>query len=305
MAGIPLTPRPSPLRPRPVNAPYGSAPTAPNNGTALDPVPAVPPVPTFQPAQPDPRIAQLTTVLQRNAELPPAAPNAELDRLRASLTPQHREANSFDALMSELAASGQAGGPIGDISGDPEAVSYRNARTTQARREQEAAAARGGASGEGPNSGDLTARTAQIQEASGQDIANFEGNLTGRLRTERTQHALAGAQLGLSREAADRSATQASIDSILHQQEADRNASMSVDAQNRQQQQELLNTLLNQQGRDTETGIQLTQLPGSLTASALANEMAKQDLIQKRKQTVGGYPVGTSFTRTGAARLPA
>jgi hypothetical protein len=258
------------------------------------------PRPTFQPPQPDPRIADLMTELNKNANVPQLQPNPQIDELKSKLAAP--ASSDLDALIAQI-SSGQAGASaVGNISADPQAVAYRDARTRQGWRERETAAARAGASGEGPDSGDIGARERQIAESVGQDVSAYEGNLYGQRRSDAASQALQGAQLTLARQSSDRSATQALLDVLLHQQESQRALEAGSVSEDRRTKQSLLDTLTSEDARKRDAAITDATLPLSLQSSELANAMAQQDLIQKRRQTaLGGtdYAPGTQFTATG------
>ena len=84
-----------------------------------------------------------------------------------------------------------------DVSADPQAKAFRVAKLREAEGLRAGEADRLGASGLS-GSGDFDARTAQIRESAGTDIAGYEAGLVGERRRQATEGAITGANLTLA-----------------------------------------------------------------------------------------------------------
>lgn len=185
----------------------------------------------------DPRIEQLLSALSTNSSgMPwnePEIPGPDFSGL----------ANQQSQLESTLRALQTGGVGTPNVTNDPEAVAYRAASDRATDQARQAEAERMGASGM-TGSGDSDARLAQLREAAGQDVAGFTAGLANRRREQNQAGAVSGANLSLQDLQRQMAQQQAIFGGRLEQANMRRQAAGSQ----RQQQMELLRSLLAAQG---------------------------------------------------------
>lgn len=199
-----------------------------------------------RPIERDPDVSNLLAELRANANLA----NPEIASLRAE---QAREHESALALRQRLEGLGRGEGiNVGTIAEDPEAVAFRVAQERDLQRARESEADRLAASGT-TGGGDFESRLAQLREASGEEIAGFEGALGGRRRTEAIQAAVSGANLEAQQRAARQTDLQRLMETLLEQDANNRalrlQATLNRGGEGRAGQLALLQTLLGEQTR--------------------------------------------------------
>lgn len=291
--------------------------------------------PTFAPpapSGPDPRIAALVSELSQQ---PQSTSNPRIDSVLSQIEAANRKQDSQRSRLEELSAPINIARPdlsattaqsaelrallsqllrgegidIGNVNTDPEARAYQVAKRRAAQRLRESEAARLGATGLS-GSGDFDARVAQIEEATGEDIAGFEAGLAGRRRGEAQQGAIQGATLSLSdldrqsREAEGRydrdvnleqarraglvTQTQLESDStrdelgLLNALMAQDSSERASGAQRTSQQQALLNTLMDEQAR-VDNSAQSRASQDTEMALRLAEEARTAKLFKERR----------------------
>ena len=314
----PRTPGLPPRLPGPVGVPAGQPirsgdipPTFQPPWTGINPTQAIS-------SQPDPRIARLLQELSQQASDPASAASAvTLARLRAPVevappdfTGVQAQSEKLQALIRELMAG--RGPETGPVAADPEAVAYRAAAQRSGERQREAEAARQGATGT-TGSGDFDARLAQIREATGEDIAGFEGALTGRRRQEATSTALSGANLERSelerQTQAERDRYQARL-GAAHLARQGELAAAELEASQRAggvaSRQALLQTLLGEQARvqggATETAFRTEDLRREEQMRALEEELRQQEVARGKREAENYKP--PRVTPSGGFRIP-
>lgn len=285
-------------------------------------------------SQPDPRIAELTKSL--NTPLPAASSitDPQMDQLVKTLqsqiqtaqTGQQETAQSLDALRQPVniaapdfsATDTQAQGLQGllaqlmrgegvatpNVTNDPAAMAYRVARTREAEAARRAEADRSAASGVA-GSGDFDARAAQIREATGQDIAGYEGTLANTRRGEAIQGATTAAGLQLSDLERQRQEAQSRYESEIDKERLRREGLVSeaslrssTGATNLASLENLLQTLYGQQNAGAERQQQQTLAQRSSDQGLLNTLLAEQGRTQ-------GLATDTAFKTADEQRAAA
>jgi hypothetical protein len=317
-----------PMKLPPIGAPPKSSglPQLGSYNAPAAPAPAAAP-PTFQPAAPaapDPRIAQLQQQIQSPAAINPgedARYTSLMDQLQQQIrtaqtgqdslkarigglagqqgpTPQSQQLN---ALLSQLMKG--EGIQTAPLTNDPEAQAYRIAKTREGARAREAAANRQAAQGSVTGGGEFDARLAGIGEQTGEDIAGFEAQLTGKRRAEALDTAKSGASLTLAdlqRQQQDRAAqlnalsvesnvgqgNTASLNALMNtlaaQQSDARGQQIQREGMNRQSDEALLATLLGEQGRTQDRASQSAAQSEQVRQER--ERLAREDALFKQQQ---------------------
>lgn len=275
-------------------------------GVQMAPAPAAaPPPPSFQPPAPvkDPRIDALIAQLSKQSQPTTYAPSGNTAALQQQIQDSIKSSSSnsgqsaqLQALMSQLMSGN--GPKIGDVSNDPAAVAYDVAARRSAEEARGSEAARQGASGLA-GSGDFDARLAQINEATGQDVAGFKAGLANQRQTEATQNAVTGAGLQLSdleRQRSDASTKTGNLQNLLaamtQQDQFGQSQQQQQGQFDKQSNEALLAQLLGEQGR--------TQSQAS--SSALTAEQLRRQELDRQLATGQSYQPPVPYNPYGGAR---